>query len=80
MNQLKYPKHIYDKVRVEAATQLLQKECIKLLPSLDKSEWQKVCEDVSAWYDGEKSDLMPVHDFWNLADGIMVGSKLKQVV
>ncbi len=80
MNQPKYPKHIYDKVRVKAATQLLQKECIKLLPSLDKTEWQKVCEDVSAWYDGEKSDLMPVHDFWNLADGIMVGSKLKQVV
>lgn len=75
-----YPLHVIDKKRVAMVSELLQKECIKLLPSLSKLEWQKASRDITNWFEGEKSDLAPVHDFWNLADGIMVGSKLKQVI
>lgn len=76
----KYPPHITDLKRVNMVAELLEKECVKLLPSLSLSEWKKVSSDIRSWFEGEKSDLAPVHDFWNLADGIMVGSKLKQLV
>jgi hypothetical protein len=75
-----YPRHIYEATRFELMSELLHKETIKLLPSLDRQEWEKVGRDIKDWLNGERSDLAPIHDFWNLAEGIMMGSKLKPVV
>jgi hypothetical protein len=75
-----YPDHIYDKARVEIMASLITKECIKLFPSLNQKYIGLIGVDIKNWFDGSASDLSPVHDFWNLTDGIMVGSKLKQIV
>lgn len=75
-----YPDHIYDTVRIDIMAELLTKEFIKLFPSLNSDIYKLMGGDVLNWFDGKASDLAPVHDFWNLADGIMVGSKLKQIV
>ncbi len=75
-----YPDHIYEPIRRKIAAELVHKELIKLFSSFSKDEWAKILVDVKEWFKGERSDLAPVHDFWNMIDGVMTGSKLKQVV
>lgn len=72
-----YPDHIYDQTRVKIAAQFVHKEFIKLAPSLTESEWQRLGDDIERWFVGDRSDLAPVHDFWNGFHGITSGFKLK---
>ncbi len=75
-----YPNHVYDETRIKIAAELLHKEFIKLTPSLNEKEWQGIGQDIRDWFEGKRSDLAPVHDFWNGFHGIMSGFKLKAPV
>jgi len=80
MQDKAYPTHIYDDVRREITSQLVHKELIKLFPSLDRGQWEGLLPDINSWFDGEKSQLAPVHDFWNGCDGLLAGFKLKGLI
>jgi len=72
-----YPKHMYDSIRIEIAAQQMQHEFRKLLPSISDLDWPKYDRDIESWFVGKKSELAPIHDFWNGFEGIMRGFKLK---
>lgn len=76
-NQI-YPKHIYEPMRIKIAAQLMQKELRKLLPSVPEKLRPQLDNDVGSWLDGTKSELAPVHDFWNGLEGLMQGSSSKE--
>lgn len=71
-----YPKHIYDSVRLEIATQLLQKEFEKLFPTLDSSTLHT---HIEAW----RRDPSQYHledgmrDFWDIFAATLESIKLK---
>lgn len=75
-----YPKHVYEPIRIRAAREIIQKELIKLFPSVSKNLWPEIAKDVRNWFNGEKSELASVHDFWNGFEGITQGFKLKGIL
>jgi len=75
-----YPTHIYDPQRIEIATGLIQHEFRHLFQSIPEALWPALDRDIAGWFDGDKYDLAPAHDFWNATDAIMRGFKLKGVV
>lgn len=77
---LQYPKHFYDPLRIEIATIQIQHDLRKLLPSLDRSNWDVIDHDVAEWPDGERFEMETLHDFWNFFDGFSRGLKLKSLI
>jgi hypothetical protein len=75
-----YPTHILEPIRREVAESFLQKEMRRLLPSLSEESWPKVDQDIAAWFEGSKSGLAGIHDFWNGFDGIASGFRLKALL
>lgn len=75
-----YNQHFYEPIRRQIAQEFIQKELRKLLYSLDKNEMKKVDKDVEDWFNGRKSELCGVHDFWNGFEGISQGFKLKKLL
>lgn len=80
LNQPYYPRHISDPVRLYIATQLIQKELIKLFPSLTDACRNQINQDVANWNTKSSFDLTPIRDFWNGAEGILGGFKSKNIV
>ncbi|MFA7253262.1 MAG: hypothetical protein WC107_01770 [Patescibacteria group bacterium] len=76
----KYPKHFYEKERIEIAVSQIQHDLRKLLPDIDPKEWKKIDLNISGWFDGKKYELEPVHDFWNFFGGFARGLKLKSLL
>lgn len=72
-----YPEHIYDPIRIGIATELIEKELLRITPSLSEQARQELEGDIKNWVDGRKVNLAPIHDFWNGFDGITRGFKLK---
>ncbi len=71
-----YPKHLYEPVRIEAATSYMKHELRKYLPHLkDPHSWQIIDQDIDTWFD-QAPFLFPVRDFWNGFHGILMGFKL----
>ena len=62
------------------AAELVQKELRKLLLSVPGEVWPALDANVADWFDGTASQLAPAHDFWNGAEGITQGFKLKRLV
>lgn len=76
-----YPDHIYNENRIEIASELIEHEMRKLLPSINgKENWDKVQQNILDWFSGQNSGLASVHDFWNGFEGIMLGFKLKMLL
>ena len=75
-----YPAHIYDPRRRQIAAELMQHELRLLLQSVPEPLWARLDRDVTGWFDGDSYNLAPVHDFWNAADGVMRGFKLKGLI
>jgi hypothetical protein len=75
-----YPDHIYDPTRIQIASELVQHEFRKLFPSVPRKLWPALDGDIANWFDGERFELAAVHDFWNAADGILRGFKLKGLI
>jgi len=76
----KYPKRFHDQLRIEIATSQIQHDLRKLLPSLAEKDWKKIDQDISEWFLGEKFELEPLHDFWNIFGGFARGLKLKSLL
>ena len=75
-----YPEHIYDPFRRRIAAELIQHEFRKLFRAVPESLWPQIDANIEGWFDGTAYELAPVHDFWNAADGIMRGFKLKRLI
>lgn len=80
MYEIKYPKHIKEPIRIKIAAEQFQHEFRKLFPSIKQKDWRKIDKDIYNWFDGEASELMPVHDFWNAFEGVLRGFKLKSLL
>lgn len=76
----KYPKHFYEKIRIEIAVMQIQHDLRKLLPTVSHSEWNNIDKDILEWFFGEKFELEPVHDFWNFFGGFARGLKQKSLL
>lgn len=76
----KYPAHFYEPIRIEIAVSQIQHDFRKLFPSLNSKQWPKIDKDISEWFLGEKFELEPAHDFWNIFGGFARGLKLKSLL
>lgn len=76
----KYPDHFYDQIRMEIAISQIQHDFRKLFPSIPEDQWPKIDQDISEWFLGEKFELEPIHDFWNIVGGFARGLKLKSLL
>ena len=76
----KYPPHFYDPIRIEIAVAQLQHDFRKLFPDLRKDQWTKIDQNISEWFLGEKFELEPAHDLWNIFGGFARGLKLKSLL
>ncbi len=73
-----YPKHIYDRIRIDIATTYLRREFKKYLPDVKEPEaWSQIDSSVEKWY-SEKDNIMPLRQFWNGFHGMAMGFKLKE--
>ncbi|MBU0648242.1 hypothetical protein KJ855_03630 [Patescibacteria group bacterium] len=80
MNELIYPKHIYDPSRRQIAVEYLEHELRKMLPSAqDKNIWKLIDKDVADWFENNNT-LAPVRDFWNGFHGISRGFRMNALV
>ena len=79
---LKYPKHIYDPLRMEVAASIVSHEFKKILPDFTDEEHAKLTFQIHGWAaDPKKYSLtQEPRDFWNGVEGIMTGFRLKGVV
>lgn len=75
-----YPQHIFEPIRLEIARELAVKECYKLLPFLSKSNFKKLHETMGLWFIGGVPDVAPIHDFWNVLEGLIVSLKGKDII
>jgi len=75
-----YPQQIHDPIRIKIASEVMQKELRKLLPSIPENQWVSIDKDIENWFDGSKSELASVLDFWNGFEGITQGFKLKKIL
>jgi plasmid maintenance system antidote protein VapI len=76
-----YSPHFYESIRIKIACDLIEKECRKLFPTIRNKEiWKRMDRDIENWFNGKKSGLAAVHDFWNGLEGIVRGFKLKDVL
>lgn len=75
-----YPRQIYEPIRIKIACEVIQKELRKLLPSVPERLWSDIDKDIVNWFEGSKSELASVHDFWNGFEGITQGFKLKKIL
>lgn len=72
-----YPEHIYDPVRIQIATELVEKELAKLMPTSDAVD---ISKDIKAWWAQPKEFKMgEVVDFWDAVDAVVGGIKLKSI-
>lgn len=71
-----YPKHIYDPLRTEIATQLLQKEFEKLFPTLDSNALHT---HIQAWHQDPSHYHLEdgTRDFWDIFAAMLESIKLK---
>ncbi len=78
----KYPKHIYDPLRMEVATSIISHELKKIFPAFTVEEYAKLSSQIHNWgIDPKKYSLTKEpRDFWNGVEGIMTGFRLKGVV
>jgi hypothetical protein len=75
-----YPEHIYEPKRIQMATELLQKELRKLLPSASTEAWNVIDKDIAGWQNGGVNrplESRKIQDFWDIFDAIIGGIKLK---
>jgi hypothetical protein len=66
-----YPKHLYDKLRVEIAVELAGKEIAKILDAENDDQLSQHRAAVAAMYDGRQGVYAPVHDFWSLVEMVL---------
>lgn len=78
----KYPKHIYDPLRMEVAASIVSHEFKKIFPDFTNDEYCKLISQIHGWaIDPKKYSLtQEPRDFWNGVEGIMSGFRLKGVV
>lgn len=74
-----YPSHIYNPERIEIIRELALKEYFKLFSFLKESDFKKMDEAMIEWLDGRKSEMAPVHDYWNFLGGTLLSLKLKNI-
>ncbi len=75
-----YPAHLYELVRFEIIWQLVLKEQYKLLAFLDEDGLLALGDTMIEWLAGQKFELAPFDNWWNLADSFMMGLKFKNIV
>lgn len=75
-----YPGHFQEPIRIQIAVETIHKELKKLLLSIPKNQWSAIKKDIISWFDGQKSELAGVLDFWNGFEGITQGFKLKNIL
>lgn len=71
----KYPSHIYNPVRIEAALSYIKHEFRKLLWRIPQNQWPMIDRDIADWMNSPH--LNTPRDFWNGFHGICMGFKLK---
>ncbi|MFV1916941.1 MAG: hypothetical protein ACC618_00415 [Patescibacteria group bacterium] len=72
-----YPKHIYEPIRIQIATDYMKQELRKLLPEVRGKEiWKKIDRSLDDWF-GENLSVGGARNFWNGFWGIAMGFKLK---
>jgi len=62
---MKYPNHIYDKKRLDIATQFMQKRFRKMFPSLDSETFSIVDADIAAWPEKYLKKDDNIEKFWD---------------
>lgn len=70
-----YPKHIYEPIRIQIATDYMKHEFRKLLWRVPVKYWGVIDKDISDWM--ISPEFANPRDFWNLFHGISMGFKLK---
>ena len=77
-SDLDFPAHLSDPIRIEIATELMQKEAGKLLPSVSPAQLNS---DIGRWWaEPQEFMLAKLVDFWDAADAVMGGIKLKSII
>src|SRR5579862_1449467 len=73
-----YPAHLYDPIRLRIASELVEKELAKVMPGSDAAN---ISKEVKGWW-AQPADfkLAEVLDFWDAADAIVGGIKLKSII
>lgn len=74
-----YPSHIYDPERIEIMRELALKEYFKLFPFFKEADFKNMDDAMIEWFDGRKSEMAPVHDYWNFLGGMLLSLKLKNI-